>query len=69
MDFLANAIWSVIPTILIGGLFGLILRGAITADRTERRTFAQIEREERERAGLPPKAATARPAAADDATA
>ena len=53
MDWFANALWSVIPTILIGGLFGLILRGAVTADRTERRTHARIEREERERLGLP----------------
>ena len=53
MDFLANAIWSVVPTILIGGLFWAILRGAINADRVERRTYAAIEREERERLGLP----------------
>ncbi|MGO2111097.1 MAG: hypothetical protein ACTH31_05740 [Pseudoclavibacter sp.] len=52
MDFLGNAIWSVTPTILIGGLFWVILRHLINADRTERRTHAQIEREERERLGL-----------------
>ncbi|GGA71746.1 hypothetical protein GCM10011490_23090 [Pseudoclavibacter endophyticus] len=52
MDFLANAIWSVTPTILIGGLFWVILRYTINADRTERRTHAKIEREERERLGL-----------------
>lgn len=53
MDFLANAIWSVTPTILIGGLFWAILRYTVNADRTERRTAAKIEREERKRLGLP----------------
>lgn len=52
MDFLANAIWSVTPTILIGLLFWGILRYAVNADRIERRTYSAIEREERERLGL-----------------
>lgn len=52
MDFLANALWSVTPTVLIGGLFWIVLRYTINADRTERRTAARIEREERERLGL-----------------
>lgn len=53
MDFLANAIWSVTPTILIGALFWVILRYTVNADRVERRTAAKIEREERKRLGLP----------------
>ncbi|KAB1653645.1 hypothetical protein F8O01_15015 [Pseudoclavibacter chungangensis] len=53
MDFLANAVWSVTPTILIGLLFWGILRGVITADRQERRALASVEREERKRLGLP----------------
>lgn len=53
MDFLANAVWSVTPTILIGLLFWGILRGVMTADRQERKAMAAVEREERERLGLP----------------
>ena len=53
MDFLANAIWSVTPTVLIGGLFWAILRYTVNADRVERRTAAKIELEERRRLCLP----------------
>ena len=53
MDFFANAVWSVTPTILIGLLFWAILRGVITADRAERKAMASVERQERKRLGLP----------------
>ena len=52
-DFWANALYSVTPTILIGLVFWLILRSIIRADRTERKVYAQIEAEEREKRGLP----------------
>lgn len=50
-----NAIWSITPTVIIGVFFFVVLRFILRADRTERRVFKQIEAEERERAGLPPK--------------
>ena len=48
-----NAVWSLTPTVLIGLFFWMVLRLILRADRTERRVFAEIEREERARAGLP----------------
>lgn len=65
MDYLAAVIWSLAPTVLIGSLFGLLLRSIVTADRQERRAYAKIEREERERLGLlaPEPPAAEKPAA------
>jgi preprotein translocase subunit YajC len=54
-DFWGNAIFSVIPTILIGLIFWFIMRSIFRADRTERDTLKKYEAEERERRGLPPK--------------
>lgn len=55
-EFWANAIYSLIPTIVLGLLFWLILRGILRSDRRERAVAAQIEAEERAKVGLPPKA-------------
>ena len=57
-DYWLNALYSVIPTILIGLIFWMVLRSIIRADRTERRVYAQIEAEERAKLGLPPAAPT-----------
>ena len=53
-NFWANALFSVTPTILIGLIFWLIMRSILRADRGERETYKQIEREERAKRGLPP---------------
>ncbi|WP_430592053.1 hypothetical protein [Humidisolicoccus flavus] len=53
-SFWGNAIFSLVPTIILGLIFWLVIRSIIHADRTQRRVYAQIEAEERERAGLPP---------------
>lgn len=53
-DFWANAIYSVVPTILVGLIFWLVMRAIIRADRTERKVYAEVEAEERARLGLPP---------------
>lgn len=53
--FWANAIYSLIPTIVLGLAFWLILRAVLRSDRTERAVSARIENEERVKAGLPPK--------------
>ena len=48
-NFWANAAYSLIPTILIGLIFWLVMRSIFRADRTERRVYSQIEAEERAR--------------------
>jgi hypothetical protein len=48
-NFWANAAFSVIPTILVGLIFWLVMRSILRADRTERKVYAEIEAEERAR--------------------
>jgi hypothetical protein len=48
-NFWANAAYSLIPTILLGLIFWLVMRSIFRADRTERTVYAQIEVEERAR--------------------
>ena len=52
-EFWANAVFSLIPTLVVGGIFWFTIRGILRADRTERKVYADIEAEERDRAGLP----------------
>jgi cellobiose-specific phosphotransferase system component IIC len=50
MDFsqaLTDALISLIPPILVGILFWVIMRSILRADKGERDTYAQIEAEER----------------------
>ncbi|MDJ0349951.1 hypothetical protein [Cryobacterium sp. PH29-G1] len=51
-NFWGNAIYSVVPTILLGLVFWMLMRSILRADRTERKVYAQIEAEERARLGL-----------------
>lgn len=46
-DFWGNAIFSVIPTIVLGLIFWFAMRAIIRADRTERKVYADMESEER----------------------
>lgn len=48
-NFWANAAYSVIPTILLGMIFWLVMRSIFRADRTERKVYTEIEAEERAR--------------------
>ena len=66
-NFWANAAYSLIPTILIGLIFWLVMRSIFRADRTERRVYSQIEAEERAR--FEADAAAAQNAAAENAAA
>ncbi|WP_040168252.1 hypothetical protein [Microbacterium gorillae] len=52
MDFWIAAFWSILPTAAVLVVFFLVLRGINRADRTERRTYARIEAEERAKRGL-----------------
>ncbi len=55
-DFWLNALYSVVPTIVLGLWFWFLLRSIVRADRSERKVQARIEAEERAKAGLPPSA-------------
>lgn len=48
-NFWANAVYSVTPTILLGGIFWFVMRSILRADRTERKVYSEIEAEERAR--------------------
>lgn len=48
--------WGILPTIIVAGIFFMILRGVLRFDRTERRAYAKIEAKERAARGLPPRA-------------
>jgi len=45
-----------IPPVLVGLVFYVIMRSIFRADSKERKVWAEIEKEERAKAGLPPKA-------------
>jgi hypothetical protein len=49
-------IWSILPTIVVCGVFYMIMRGILRSDRTERKVHAEIEAQERAARGLPPRA-------------
>jgi cytochrome c oxidase subunit IV len=46
-EILADAFISLIPPILVGLLFWVIMRSILRADQRERDTYAKIEAEER----------------------
>ncbi|MDQ0614117.1 hypothetical protein QF046_001758 [Microbacterium sp. W4I4] len=54
-NFWVAAAWSILPTIVVSGIFVIVLRGILRFDRTERKVHARIEAEERAARGLPPK--------------
>lgn len=66
-DFWANALFSLAPTVLIGLIFWFVMRAIIRSDRNERKAYATVEAEERQKLGMPPAAQdrAARPAADD----
>jgi cytochrome c-type biogenesis protein CcmH/NrfF len=48
-DFWGNAIFSVIPTIVVGLIFWFTMRAIVRSDRSERETFSEVEAQERAR--------------------
>ena len=56
-NFWVNVLWSLAPSVLIGGLFWFILRSVFRSDRNERAAYARVEAEERLKRGLPDKTA------------
>ena len=67
-SYWSAVVWSLLPTLVVSLIFFVVLRSIIRADRTERRSYARIEAQERVRLGLPPRE-TARPGVAASATA
>ena len=61
-----NAIFSLVPTIVLGLIFWMIMRMIIRGDRTARLKYDQVEAEERAKAGLAPR--TVAPARTADET-
>ncbi len=51
-NYWMNAVFSVVPTLLVGAIFWLVMRSIIRMDRTERKVYARMEAEERARLGL-----------------
>jgi hypothetical protein len=52
-------VWSILPTLVVAGVFAFILRSILRMDRTERKAYARVEAEERAKRGLPPAGAAA----------
>lgn len=51
-EYWAAVVWSLLPTVVVLGLFVFLLRSILRMDRTERRVYAEIEAEERAKRGL-----------------
>jgi len=45
-----NALWSLLPTVIMGLIFWFVIRAIINADRNERKMMAKVEAEERAKA-------------------
>ena len=43
-----DAFLSLVPPLLVGGLFWIMMRSILRADRTERKVYSEIEAEMRE---------------------
>lgn len=57
--FAAAVIWSLLPTLVVSGVFYFVIRGMLRMDRTERKAYAKIEAQERAKRGLDPVAVPA----------
>ena len=53
-DYWLNALWSLLPTVVVGIIFWVVMRAILRSDRNERKAYAQVEAAERARMGLPP---------------
>lgn len=58
-SYWAAVIWSLVPTVVVLGLFIFVMRSVLRMDRNERRAYAKIEAEERAKRGLTPAAGDA----------
>jgi hypothetical protein len=58
-DYWLNALWSLLPTVVVGVIFWVVMRAILRSDRNERKAYAQVEAEQRAKLGLPPVDSTA----------
>ncbi|MBF4568228.1 hypothetical protein ITJ57_05540 [Plantibacter sp. VKM Ac-2880] len=58
-DYWLNALWSLLPTVVVGVIFWVVMRAILRSDRNERKAYAQVEAEQRAKLGLPPADPTA----------
>jgi hypothetical protein len=58
-DYWLNALWSLLPTVVVGIIFWVVMRAILRSDRNERKAYAQVEAEQRAKLGLPPVDSTA----------
>jgi hypothetical protein len=58
-DYWLNALWSLLPTVVVGVIFWVVMRAILRSDRNERKAYAQVEAEQRAKLGLPPVEASA----------
>lgn len=49
MDFFLNALWSVIPTIVLALAFWFVMRNVLRQDRIERETYAKVREQEKKK--------------------
>lgn len=55
-EYWVAVVWSLLPTVVVLGLFVFVLRGILRMDRSERRVYSKIEAQERAKRGLGPAA-------------
>lgn len=48
-EYWANALFSMLPSLAVGLIFLLVIRGILGADRNERKMYDTVMREERDR--------------------
>ncbi|WP_309297585.1 hypothetical protein [Microbacterium dextranolyticum] len=53
-SYWAAVAWSLLPTVVVLGLFVFVVRAILRMDRSERRAYSRVEAEERAKRGLPP---------------
>ena len=49
-----DSLLGLVPPLMVGGVFYVIMRSILRADSKERKVYAQIEAEERAKRGMPP---------------
>ena len=54
-DYWLAVVWSLLPTVVVSAIFVFVLRSILRMDRSERKTYARVEAEERAKRGLPPR--------------
>ena len=52
-NYWVAVVWSLLPTTVVSIVFFYVVRSVIRMDRTERRSYAKIEAQERARRGMP----------------